>query len=158
MRDTLTVDVSGFRAEYVADVLALVQRYRSQSTANTAADDESWRTAKSTGWTKQHLELLRAHLKSRGKTVQLAAVNRAVENGGFVSREEIYSLGGYSPTRKLNNWSVPINNFSEVLVERYGLPAEADWPIETEYGEGTGYRPAIGFNVAPELVRLARTE
>jgi len=80
-----------------------------------------------------HLDLLTAHLKERGKKVQLAAIERAIENGGFVSREEVYELGGYEPTRRLNNWTAPINNYSEVLVREHDLPDDADWPIETQY-------------------------
>ena len=75
---------------------------------------------------------------------------------GQYEREEVYAIGGYAPTRKLNNWTLPFSNFCDVLVQEHGLPDSAAWPVVTEYGEGAGYRPAIGFSVAPEIVKLMR--
>lgn len=157
MSDTITVDVDGLSAIQVGEIVETVRRLREQNAVTEhEQDDETWRDAPSTGWTLEHVEELRANLKARGKTVQLEAFDLAIKNGGFVSREQVYAIGGYAPTRKLNNWTAPINNFSETLVETSGLPQKADYPIETAYGEGTGYRPAIGFTVAPEIVKLVR--
>lgn len=157
MPDEMKLDLTDLQPDQVANLLEQVREYREKNAVeDRIEDDGSWRHAVSTGWTKQHVDLLRDNLKARGKTVQLEAFDTAVKNGGFVSREQVYAIGGYAPSRKLNNWTAPINNYSEVLVEKHGLAADADWPIETEYGEGTGYRPAIGFSVAPEIVKLLR--
>jgi len=161
MKDSMKIDVTQLEPDQVSDVLARVRHYRSINQAaadggNVRVDDESWQQAAFTGWTTEHVNLLRAHLNSRGKPVQLEAFDLAVKNGGFVSREEVYALGSYAPTRKLNNWTAPVNNYFQELVAHHGLPEDADLPIETEYGPGTGYRPAIGFSVAPEIVKLVR--
>ncbi len=156
MSDSLTLDLAGLTSTQVGELVALTRRYREDAARPVEPADESWREATSTGWTKEHLDLLKANLRQRGKTVQLAALNRAIDNGGFISRDEVYELGGYERTRRLNNWTAPINNFCGVLAEKHGLPEDSDWPIETEYGPGTGFRPAVGFTVAPELVKLAR--
>lgn len=157
MSDTLTLDLEGLLPHQVVSLLEQARDFRAQNTTTADVDDESWRDAESTGWTKKHVELLRANLKTRNKTVQLEAFDLAVKNGGFVSRDQVYAIGGYAPTRKLNNWTAPFSNFSDVLVEEHGLPEDAAWPIETDYGPGTGFRPAIGFAVAPEIVKLLRS-
>ena len=100
--------------------------------------------------------MLRKHLSDRGKIVQLTAFDRAVDNGGFVSRDEVYKIGEYAPDRKLNNWTAPINGYTDVLSDKHGLPEDAATPISTKYGPGQGFRPAIGFRVALELVKLVR--
>ncbi len=158
MADELKLNLTDLQPGQVADLLEQVREYREKNAIDERSEDDgSWREAESTGWTREHVELLRDHLKQRGKTVQLDAFDAAVRNGGFVSRDEVYRLGGYQPSRKLNNWTAPINNFSETLVQTHGLPEDAAWPIVTEYGEGSGYRPAIGFSVAPEIVKLLRS-
>ena len=157
MPDEIKLDLTDLKPGQVAGLLEQARAYREENAVeDRIEDDGSWRDAVSTGWTKEHVDLLRENLRSRGKTVQLEAFDVAVKNGGFVSRDQVYAIGGYAPGRKLNNWTAPINNYSEVLAEKHGLPADADWPIETEYGEGSGYRPAIGFSVAPEIVKLLR--
>lgn len=41
----------------------------------------------------------------------------AVTDGG---RGEVYEFGDYEPTRRLNDWAAPINDYCEVLVEKNG--------------------------------------
>ena len=156
MSDHVTLDLSGLEPAQVAELLVFVQQLRAKP--EPAADDESWRTAPSTGWERKHLDLLREHLKARGKSVQLAVLDQGIANGGWVPRQQVYDLGGYAENRRLNNWTAPILNFVEVLVAEHGLPADADQPILTEYGPGTGFRPATGFWVSLEIVRLGRQE
>lgn len=156
MPDTITLDLEGLLPSQILSLLEQARAYRALNVQGEQ-DDESWRDAESTGWTKKHVDLLRENLKTRGKSVQLEAFDLAVKSGGFVSREQVYVIGGYAPTRKLNNWTAPFSNFAEVLVEEHGLAEDAAWPVETEYGDGTGFRPAIGFSVAPEIVKLLRS-
>lgn len=157
MADSLTLDIEGLTPDQVAHLVKVAQEMREDNQLEEIDwDDESWRDAPSTGWTAEHVELLRAALFERGKPTQLAAFDAAVENGGYVPRKEVYELGGYAPTRKLNNWTAPFKAIVAELVAHHGLPEAAAQPMEPEYGPGTGFRPALGFNVAPEIVRLAR--
>jgi hypothetical protein len=158
MGDHITISTDGLEPSQVAEILELVQQHRERNAVNQIEDDESWRTAKSTGWTMKHVDLLLDHLRSHPKwKVQIESFEAAVKNGGFSSREQVYALGGYEPARKLNNWTAPFNNYWHTLVEHHGLPESADWAVETNYGPGSGYRPAIGFDVAPEIVKLLRS-
>lgn len=154
--DNITLDLAGLEPEQVTELLYFVRQLRAKT--EPAGDEESWRNAPSTGWERRHLDLLREHLGSRGASVQLAVLDRGIANGGWVSRQEVYQLGGYSEKRRLNHWTNPILKFVDVLVSDHGLPADADDPIVTEYGPGTGFRPATGFWVAFEIVRLGRME
>lgn len=158
MTDTLKIKIRGWQPQHVAELLELVAVTRSRiaSGADGPSDDGSWRDAVSTGWTLAHVKLLRGHLADRHKTVQLQAFDLAIKNGGSVSREQVFTIGAYAPERKLNNWTAPINNFADVLVEKHGLPEDAEWPIETDYEPGSGFKPARGFLVAPEIVKLVR--
>ncbi len=157
MTDTLALDIEGLTPDQVARLVELTRNMREDNTLEEInLDDESWRDAPSTGWTLEHVESLRAALFNRGKPTQLAAFDTAIENGGYVSRAEVYELGNYDPDRKLNNWTAPFKAIVADLVANHDLPEDADLPMEPEYGQGTGYRPALGFNVAPEIVRLKR--
>lgn len=157
---TLTFDADRLRPEQVTD---LVTRYRAYVAVNesetaVAVDDESWRTADSTGWTLDAINKLRDRLRSHGATAQLAGFERAVANGGHVARAEVYALAGYAPERQLKNWTSPVNGAQVALVASGDLPEDAAAALETDYGPGRGFRPAVGFNVAPEIVKLLRAE
>ena len=159
--ESLTLDVSDLTPSQVAQLLEFARQLSTEgggeSPGGDEVDDEAWRTAPSTGWTLKHVELLREHLKSRGKTVQLNAFDQAIARGGFISRDSVYRIGGYDPARRLNNWTAPFTVASNYLEDEHGLPSTADWPIETEYGDGgPQYRPAIGFRVTAEIVKLVR--
>lgn len=154
--ESLTLDISDLTPEQVSSVLEFA-RSLAEDRPVEDVDDESWRTASSTGWTLDHIDLLRDHLRNRGKTVQLMVFDEAIRCGGFIPREAVYKIGGYDPGRRLNNWTAPFTVATNYLVDDCELPEDADWPVETEYGDGgPQYRPAIGFRVLPEIVKLAR--
>jgi len=156
--DNLKIDLVGITPEGVAEVLTLVHRLREDGTNAMPEDtgEELWRTAASSGWTSEHLEGMRAALLKGKKTVQLAALDRAIANGGYITRAEVYEIGGYPADRKLNNWTSPFDSVVHELVSSHGLPEDAESPIVPDYGTGSGWRRAHGFEVAPELVKLAR--
>jgi hypothetical protein len=99
---------------------------------------------------------LRRALRERGAEAQLKAFERAIDNGGFVSRAEVYALAGYPATRQLKGWTSPIVAAQEEVVLHGSLSDDAAPAMVTNYGVGTGYRPAKGFDVAPEIVKLVR--
>lgn len=159
MTDTLTLNIEDLNPDQVAQVLAYVRamRTRTPSMAEFVPDESYWRDAPSTGWTREHVEVLRRALAARGKDVQLAAFDAAIENGGFMSRADLYVLGGYEPTRKLNNWTTPFRNIKTELIAEAGLPEDAEHSMEFDYPRAPGYVAARGLVVAPEIVRLVRT-
>lgn len=84
--------------------------------------------------------------------VQEASIARAVENGGYVSREEIYEIGGYGPERMLKGFTRPVTRIS--------LEVAADWnlsrfdrdlldPVYAEMKAGFGW--VDGFRVDSSL-------
>jgi hypothetical protein len=159
MTDTLTLAIEDLTPDQVAQLLAFVRAMRTGTLAmgQSVPDESSWRDAPSTGWTREHVEALRRALAERGKDIQLAAFDAAIENGGFMSREDLYALGGYEPTRKLNNWTVPLRNVKAELIAGAGLPKDAELPMEFDYPRAAGYVAARGLVVAPEIVRLMRS-
>lgn len=157
MTDTLNIDVSGLTPEDVAHVLATVRSMRTGTTPLVEAPDSGfWAEAESTGWTLDLVLALREMLRSRGNEVQLDAFNQAIRNGGEISREEIFRIGNYGPKRQLKNWTKPFRRITSEFVEHGSLPEDAEWPIEADYTEGTGYRQAHLFKVAPEIVKLVK--
>lgn len=157
MTDTLNLDISDLTPEEVGRVLALVRSMREGTGASAeSADDSSWADAVSTGWTLDLVLVLREMLRRRGNDVQLEAFNQAIRNGGEISREEIFRIGGYEPKRQLKNWTKPLRTITSELVERGSLPEDAEFPMEADYTEGSGYRQAHLFRVAPEIVKLVK--
>lgn len=157
MADTLNLDISDLTPEHVARVLALVRSIRDDAAPSAEGnDDSSWADAASTGWTLDLVLVLREMLRRRGNDVQLEAFNQAIRNGGEISREEIFRIGGYEPKRQLKNWTKPLRTIKTELVERGSLPEDAEFPMEADYTEGSGYRQAQFFRVAPEIVKLVK--
>lgn len=154
MNDSLTIDISGLTPDQVMQVLTSLQTIRNGNSSRQDEVDESWRTAVSTGWTHAHLDTLREKLSARGKNTQLAAFDAAIKNGGFISRNDVFTIGEYAQDRKLNNWTAPFRNIATELVDEHGLPEGASLPMWADYIQGSGYRQTRGFLVAPEIVRL----
>jgi hypothetical protein len=157
MVDTLTVDISDLTPEDVARVLGLVRSMRDEADPSAEGiDASSWADAVSTGWTLDLVLQLREMLRRRGNDVQLEAFNQAIRNGGEISRDEIFRIGGYEPKRQLKNWTKPLRTITAELVDRGSLPEDAEFPMEADYTEGSGYRQAHLFRVAPEIVKLVK--
>lgn len=157
MPDALTLDISGLTPEHVAELLTHVRSMREEQVPSTESfADTSWVNAVSTGWTLNLVFLVRENLRRRGNDVQLEAFNQAISNGGLISRDEIFRIGGYEPDRQLKNWTKPLRTITADLIERDSLPKDAEFPMEAAYTEGTGYRQAHAFRVAPEIVRLVK--
>jgi hypothetical protein len=157
MTDTLNLDISDLAPEKVAQILAIVRSMRTEVASGIGRPvDTSWTNAVSSGWTLDLVLVLRENLRRRGNDVQLESFNQAIRNGGEISREEIFRIGGYEPKRQLKNWTKPLRTITSELIERGSLPEEAEFPMEADYTEGSGYRQAHVFRVAPEIVKLVK--
>jgi hypothetical protein len=92
-------------------------------------------------------------LEAEGK-VQAAAIRRAAANGGFVSRDDIYDLGGYEEGRTLRGFTRPANRVTQELRTAALIPESAPDPLEAEYDPGFSWVLAKGFRVPAQLVDL----
>ena len=111
--DNITFDLAGLEPDQVAELLVFVSQLRAK--AEPAGDEESWRSAPSTGWERRHLDLLREHLSSRGASVQLAVLDREL-----VVRREIPLVG--LPNRARVSASGRMLVCSSVLSVRNAVP------------------------------------
>lgn len=157
MPDSLNLDISDFAPAQVAQLLETIRSIRSGAGPTEGApENESWRDAVSSGWTLDLVLVLRESLRRRGNDVQLEAFNQAIRNGGEITREEIFRIGNYEPKRQLKNWTKPLRTITSELIERGSLPEDAEFPMEADYTEGSGYRQAHVFRVTPEIVKLVK--
>jgi hypothetical protein len=152
MPDSITLSIDNLSSAQVSQVLEFARSLRS----GPQAKDEQWRNVSSTGWKLDHVQILRDRLAARGNDVQLRAFNLAINNDGHVSRDEIFGIGGYEQTRQLKNWTKPLRTIFSELVDDHDLPESAELPMEADYTEGSSFRQAYGFSVAPEIVKLVR--
>lgn len=158
MNDSLTIDLAGLTTAQVAQIIETVRGMRSSASDHEEPKLPDWHAAESTGWTIAHVEYLREKLLARGKRVQLAAFEAALENNGYISRDDLYALAGYGPGRKLNNWTTPFRKIAAELVDEHDLPEGAALPMEAGYTDAPGYQKTHGFVVAPEIVKLEHEE
>ena len=157
MTDTLTLDVEGLTPDQVARLLAIARDMRGEGAPERDENDnELWRDAPDTGWTLESVEALRHALSERGKSTQLAALDAAIKNNGYLTRADLYDLGGYDQDRRLNNWDAPFRNIVADLIADKTLPDGAVFPIKFDFPIAPGYVAARGLIVAPEIVRLKR--
>lgn len=106
------------------------------------------------GWTADNAERLFRRLEQQGP-VQRGAILRAVQNGGFVSRDEVYELGGYAPERTLRGFTRPATRVTRELQERGYLSDVAPDPLRTVYDPKQSYVQTAGFEVPRELLESA---
>ncbi|MFB7255726.1 PIN domain-containing protein [Streptomyces nojiriensis] len=85
--------------------------------------------------------------------VQEAVVFRAVDNGGFVSRDEVYELGGYEPGRMLKGFTRPIARISQDVALNVGFSRFDQDVLHPVYDEmKAGFGRVDGFQVSPVLL------
>jgi predicted nucleic acid-binding protein len=84
--------------------------------------------------------------------VQEATIARAVRNGGYVSREEIYEIGGFEPGRMLKGFTRPVTRISLEVAAGRGLnrfDRDLLVPVYAEMKAGFGW--VDGFRVDSSL-------
>ena len=146
-----------YREMMSADITDWPNWARSQ--ARLAIDDISRRVAlarktpSTTVWDVNTIATLVNRLSVSNGAVQAKAIQKAIENGGTVSRAEVYALGGYDADRSLKGFTRPVNRIVEEMKGAGELPEEAESPFEPIYDEnGDGYQQAQGFRVPIPVV------
>lgn len=115
--------------------------------------DRSFSVGGSGGWTTASLSALLDRLVVEAP-VQEAAIELAAQQDGFVSREEVYQLGGYDETRTLRGFTRPVRRIAQTFRDRGIIPPQAIEVLEAEYDSQVSYVQAAGFRVPIELVPL----
>ncbi|MFW3171162.1 hypothetical protein [Geodermatophilus sp. CPCC 206100] len=110
------------------------------------------------GWSPAAIAEFGARLAARNRTVQLAALRHAADNGGSVDRDTVYRLGGYAPERSLNGFTKPVKGVMRELVAEGMLPADAPHPLAPRYDPAaSSIQRAQGFEMPAELAGLFAT-
>ncbi|WP_448642767.1 hypothetical protein [Geodermatophilus sp. URMC 63] len=144
----ITVDVTEWPEHFRQRLLVMARELQAEVAQPLPAEVES------TGWTKELVDEALTALSASGAGVQVRAIRRAAENGGFVSRSEVYELGSYPAGRSLRGFSRPSNRVVQSMRDSGKLPEDAAELLETQYDpNGKGYRPTTGFSVPPEIVK-----
>ncbi|WP_435769899.1 PIN-like domain-containing protein [Nocardioides sp. SYSU DS0651] len=109
-----------------------------------------------TGWTAEAVETLLRRLNYEAP-VQEATIRFASQNGGFVSRDDVYRIGEYDPSRQLKGFTRPVNRLAQELRDSGAIPDEAVDVLVPVYDEGThGFGWVDGFRVPAEIVHHLR--
>jgi predicted nucleic acid-binding protein len=130
---------------------ALGLEIQSDTIAKIEQAEDSSNVAIGHGWTTSAIDHLLARLHSRGN-VQRLAILRAADNGGEVSRAEVYELGNYSAERTLRGFTRPASRIMQALQDDGLLSEGVKEPLETIYEAADSYVLASGFRVPPEFV------
>jgi len=142
LADALAVDV---RPESVEDV------ERTTRVEERGPDDRV-----STGWTAEALDALLRRLAYEAP-VQEATIRLAGKNGGFISRDDVYRIGEYDPSRQLKGFTRPVNRLVQELRDSGAISDVAADVLVPVYDEGThGFGWVDGFRVPAEIVTLLR--
>lgn len=121
-----------------------------------SARDESLDEA--SGWTRDALDVILSRL-GRVSPDQAAVVVHALEAGGYVSREAVYSICKYGPDRQLKGFTRPVNRHVQRLRDEGRISEDALDLLQPVYDNmryGLGW--VDGFRVPAEIVELYRAE
>jgi len=83
-----------------------------------------------------------------------AVVRRAIENGGHVSRDEVYELLGRDRSKSLKGFTKPAASLTERLIAGGELPSGAKPLLAPIYQKSKTYQQAQGFAVPVQVVSL----
>jgi hypothetical protein len=148
-RELITVEVTGYSQHERSIILNAISE--AQAALHMARPDETGPS----GWTKNAYDKALLKLAGSRADVQIQVVKRAIENGGSITRAEVFELGGYPTDRQLKGFTRPANRVTQELRDSGDLPEDADELLDPIYDMAAkGYQQAKGFRVPSELVRL----
>lgn len=136
-KSTLQVSVDEGSAAFVAQV------------GNSLADDEDLPTG---GWSAEALKDLLVRLDYEAP-VQAKAIRVAATKNGYISRNEVYALGDYDPSRQLKGFTRPVKRIVQEFRDKGVVPEEAVDVLATEY-DHTNFGWASGFTLSEQLIPL----
>jgi hypothetical protein len=111
-----------------------------------------------TGWTARELNSLLRRLVTIAP-VQEATIRLAGQQGGYVSREDVYRLGEYEPDRQLKGFTRPVNRLVQELRNSGELPDDAADALSPVYETMSyGFGRVDGFRVPEEIVGLLQEQ
>jgi len=153
VRRQITIDVTDWPSHEERQLIEVIRRFEATLTKPDLEDVEA------TGWTEEAFASAVAAVHAARGTVQAKVILRAVENGGTVTREEVYEIGGYPADRSLKGFTRPVNRVTQQMRDRGDLPEDAEELLQPHYSEDArGYSRATGFRVPLELVVLYRNK
>jgi hypothetical protein len=135
-RDFLSVSVS-------EDSVQNIELVDAQSTPEDGNGTASWNVSS--------LVLLMHRLRNEAP-VQARCIAHAVSNGGYVSREDIYTIGSYAPDRMLKGFTRPVNRIASDVAKVFSvskMTPDILTPVYTDMKAGFGW--VDGFRVDANL-------
>jgi hypothetical protein len=144
-----------------ADALAVTVEKRSVEDVERTTRTETTPASEAgveTGWTARTLSSLLRRLATVAP-VQEATIRLAGQQGGYVSREDVYRIGEYEPGRQLKGFTRPVNRLVQDLRDAGELPDEAADALSPVYDKMSyGFGRVDGFQVPEEIVHLLREQ
>ncbi len=106
------------------------------------------------GWTTGSILSLMKRLE-REAPVQAKVVRAAVDNGGFVSRDDVYALGNFPEERWLNGFTRPVRRITKDLIDSGVVnPGAADLLVASYDDPDLPFGHAAGFVVPTSVIPL----
>lgn len=143
-----------------ADVLSVTVEKRSVQDVGRTTRTETPPTSEAgneTGWTARELKSLLLRLVTIAP-VQEATIRLAGQQGGYVSREDVYRLGEYEPDRQLKGFTRPVNRLVQDLRDSGELPDDAADALSPVYETVSyGFGRVDGFRIPEEIVGCSKS-
>lgn len=138
-----------------ADTLAVTVRPGSLEDVERATRTEQRpEIDQESGWTRESLAVLLRQLAVQAP-VQEASIRFAVQNDGFIARDDVYRLGEYDPDRQLKGFTRPVNRIVQKLRDAGEIPEDAADVLVPVYDQGDyGFGWVDGFQVPSEITAL----
>ena len=149
LRPTQLLDYAGAALEVTVREESVEDADRVEKFLSEPAETLPWG-----GWNTPAITRLLAQLEIEAQ-VRATAIRTAAQQGGFVSREQVYQIGDYAEDRSLRGFTRPINRLAQILREQNYLPEGAVdllWAVYNDDSPATGW--AAGFRIHPEIMPL----
>jgi hypothetical protein len=147
-RLTLTIDVTD---------LSEAQRVKFTDTVTDLLSDllgeEEEQELRAGGWTREAVQQALLELERDNGWVQAAAIRRAIDDGGTISRETVYELGEYPEGRMLRGFTKPVKRIVTQMKSRGAVPEGVSELLYPTYANGV---QADGFRIPDGLSELMR--
>lgn len=149
-----TTDVTDWPEEQRVQLHKTALSLEVQARQPAAAPDEEVES-ETTGWTADVARQLLTELVVAGAAIQVQIIGRAIEQGGFIARADVYDLAGYPASRSLKGFTRPVNRIVKSFRDSGDLPEDAADLLQPVYDPTVrSYQRTAGFMVPQEVAQL----
>ncbi|WP_194817895.1 hypothetical protein [Nocardia sp. XZ_19_385] len=153
IRVTIQIDVTAYTDDQRRRISTKIQQFLEEIA--TEATEPTLLTGG--GWTVSAVQHALHQLIVDGYANRVEVIRVAAEQGGVITRADVYRVAGYSDGENLRGFTRPINTIRKKLQAAQQIPDDAEALLSTDYDPSiASYQRAPEFSIPAAILPVVR--